>query len=82
MPLHPEIAKALATLPAPPDGPLDPAAMRAAEEEHLPPAEARLPLHSVEDTTARTPSGGTFAPMPRRWSSFKAPRPTLRLPGT
>ena len=57
MPLHPEIAKVLATLPAPTGGPLDPAAMRAADEEHLPPAAARLPLHSVEDTTARTAAG-------------------------
>lgn len=52
MPLHPEIAKALATLPAPPPGPLDPVAMRADEESHAPPAEDRLSLHAVEDTTA------------------------------
>ncbi|MGW4807563.1 alpha/beta hydrolase [Kitasatospora sp. NPDC004272] len=38
MPLHPEIAAALAAMPAPPPGPLDPVAMRAAEEAHLPPA--------------------------------------------
>ena len=53
MTLHPEIAKVLATLPAPPPGPLDPAAMRAGEEAQVPPVEERLPLHAVEDTTAR-----------------------------
>ena len=37
MPLHPEIAKILATLPAPPAGPLDPAAMRAGEEAQVAP---------------------------------------------
>lgn len=57
MALHPEIAKVLASLPAPPDGPLDPVAMRAAEEAQVASAEERLPLRSVEDTTARTPSG-------------------------
>jgi acetyl esterase len=57
MALHPDIARVLATLPAPPPGPLDPVAMRAAEEAQVPPIEERLPLHSVEDTTARTPAG-------------------------
>src|SRR5690606_23002436 len=57
MPLHPEIAKVLAGLPAPPAGPLDPAAMRAAEEAQVPPPEERLPLHAVEDLTARTAAG-------------------------
>ncbi|WP_182909918.1 alpha/beta hydrolase [Microbispora sp. H13382] len=57
MPLHPDIARVLATLPAPPPGPLDPVAMRAAEEAQVPPLEERLPLHSVEDTRARTPAG-------------------------
>jgi acetyl esterase len=52
MPLHPEIAQILANLPAPPEGPLDPVAMRAAEEAEVPPLEQRLPLHAVEDTTA------------------------------
>lgn len=52
MTLHPQIAKALGTMPPPSDGPLDPQAMRAAEEAQvLPPAE-RLPLHSVRDATA------------------------------
>nr|WBO80917.1 alpha/beta hydrolase [Streptomyces sp. SBE_14.2] len=57
MPLHPEIAKVLAGLPAPPPGPLDPAALRAAEEAQVPPAEERLPLHAVEDLTADTDAG-------------------------
>jgi acetyl esterase len=57
MTLHPEIAKVLAILPELPPGPLDPAALRAGEEAQVPPVEERLPLHSVTDTTARTPSG-------------------------
>ncbi|OOL31893.1 alpha/beta hydrolase [Rhodococcus rhodochrous] len=57
MALHPQIAQVLANLPAPPEGPLDPAAMRAAEESQVAPVEERLPLHAVEDTTAQTPSG-------------------------
>ena len=57
MPLHPEIAKILATLPAPPPGPLNPAAMRAAEEAQVAPVEERLPLAAVEDMTAQTPAG-------------------------
>ena len=58
MALHPEIAKVLASLPAPPPGPLDPGAMRAAEEAMVPPPDQRPPLHAVEDTVARTPAGG------------------------
>ncbi|MFB7949737.1 alpha/beta hydrolase [Kitasatospora phosalacinea] len=50
MPLHPEIAKALAALPAPPSGPLDPVGMRAAEELHLQPAGPEL--FAVEDRMA------------------------------
>jgi acetyl esterase len=57
MTLHPEIAKVLSNLPELPPGPLDPVAMRAAEEGRVPPVAERLPLHSVEDATARTPSG-------------------------
>ncbi|MEU1199705.1 alpha/beta hydrolase [Streptomyces sp. NPDC005813] len=57
MPLHPEIAKVLAELPAPPEGPLDPVALRAADEAHVAPLHERLPLHVVEDLTARTASG-------------------------
>lgn len=57
MPLHPEIAKVLATVPSPSAGPIDPAALRADEEAHVPPVGERLPLHSVEDMTARAASG-------------------------
>ncbi|MGW9494654.1 alpha/beta hydrolase [Streptomyces prasinus] len=57
MPLHPEIATFLAGLPAPTGGPLDPVALRAADEAHVAPPEERLPLHAVEDVTARTASG-------------------------
>ncbi|MEV4291471.1 alpha/beta hydrolase [Nonomuraea bangladeshensis] len=57
MPLHPDIAKALAAMPAPPPGPLDPVAMRAAEEADVPPVAERLPLRAVEDVTARTAWG-------------------------
>ncbi|MDV6269766.1 alpha/beta hydrolase [Rhodococcus globerulus] len=52
MPLHPQIAELIATLPAPPEGPLDPALMRAGDETHVAPLNERLPLHAVEDTTA------------------------------
>jgi acetyl esterase len=57
MPLHPEIASALASLPAPPSGPIDPAVLRALDSAHVPPLEDRLPLHSVEDTVALTSAG-------------------------
>ncbi|MCU1519438.1 MAG: alpha/beta hydrolase [Pseudarthrobacter sp.] len=57
MAIHPEIAKFLATLPAPDGFPLNPAAMRAGEAALVPPLEDRLPLHAVEDATAVTPSG-------------------------
>jgi acetyl esterase len=57
MTIHPEIAKILSTLPAPDGSPLDPAAMRAGEAAQVPAVEHRLPLHSVEDATAVTPSG-------------------------
>ncbi len=56
MTLHPQIAEALRHLP-PPDAPIEPAALRAAEEERVPPAGDRLPVYSVEDTIARTASG-------------------------
>jgi acetyl esterase len=57
MTLHPQVAAALASMPAPPPGPLDPAAMRAGEEAHVPPVTERLPLHAVEDIVAQTPAG-------------------------
>ncbi|MFZ0384000.1 MAG: alpha/beta hydrolase [Solirubrobacteraceae bacterium] len=58
MPLHPEIAKIVATLPAPGEGPLDPAEMRAADEAMVPPVAQRLPLHRVEDTIVSSDAGG------------------------
>ncbi|GAA1640987.1 alpha/beta hydrolase [Georgenia ruanii] len=57
MTLHPEIAKIVASLPAPPPGPIDPAVLRAAEEAQVSPPAERLPLHAVEDRTATTPAG-------------------------
>jgi acetyl esterase/lipase len=61
MPLHPEIAKVIATLPVPPEGPLEPAAMRAADEAMVPPVEERLPLYRVGDTVV--PSGDGAVPV-------------------
>ena len=57
MTIHPEIAKILATLPAPDGSALDPEAMRAGEATQVPAPELRVPLHSVEDATAVTASG-------------------------
>ncbi|GAB2809293.1 hypothetical protein GCM10022221_03310 [Actinocorallia aurea] len=57
MPLHPEIARILASLPAPPPGPLDPVAMRAGEEAEVAPVAERLALHRVEDRTVKTAAG-------------------------
>jgi acetyl esterase len=57
MALHPTIAKFIASLPPPPPGPLNPVAMRAAEESHVPPLEKRLPVFSVLDRTLDTPAG-------------------------
>lgn len=57
MPLHPKIAEVLASLPAPGPGPLDPAAMRAAEEAQVVPPEKRLALPAVADLTAPTAYG-------------------------
>ena len=57
MTIHPEIAKILATLPAPDGSPLNPEAMRAGEAAQVPSLEDRLPLHSVVDATAATPAG-------------------------
>ncbi|MFE7228108.1 alpha/beta hydrolase [Nocardioides sp. NPDC057577] len=51
MPIHPEVAKVLATLPAP-SAVLDPVAMRAGEASHVPPLGDRLPIASVEDMSA------------------------------
>jgi acetyl esterase len=57
MPLHPEIAKVVASLPAPPPGPIDPAALRGFEESQVPPLESRLPLHAVADRVVPTAAG-------------------------
>jgi len=57
MALHPTIAEVLATLPAPPPGPLDPAAMRADEEAQVTPLAERRPLHAVDDRTVSTAAG-------------------------
>lgn len=57
MPLHPKITEFIASLPAPPPGPIDPLALRALEESQVPPFEDRLPLHRVVDDTVRTPEG-------------------------
>ncbi|GAA1956231.1 hypothetical protein GCM10009798_14470 [Nocardioides panacihumi] len=54
--LHPEIARIIAHLPHP-ELPLDPVAMRAAEEALVPPVEQRLPLAAVEDDTLATYAG-------------------------
>jgi acetyl esterase len=56
VPIHPEIAKILSTLPAPDGSPLNPQAMRAGEAAQVPPLEDRIALHAVEDATAATPS--------------------------
>ena len=57
MPLHPTVAQFIANLPPPPPGPLNPQAMRAADESHVPPVEKRLPLHSVLDRALPTTAG-------------------------
>jgi acetyl esterase len=57
MTLHPQVAAALASMPAPPPGPLDPVAMRAGEEALVPPSKERRPLHAVEDRTVPTAAG-------------------------
>jgi acetyl esterase len=57
MPLHPEIAAIIASLPEHAPGPIDPSVLRAGEEAMVPPLEERLPLHDVEDVTAETRAG-------------------------
>ena len=57
MSLHPVIANFLKDLPPPPPGPLDPVAMRADGESHVPPMEKRLPVHAVADMTLATHAG-------------------------
>ena len=58
MALHPQVAEVLAGLPAPPEGPLDPVAMRAADQARVMPPAQRLALHSVRDAVVPTESGG------------------------
>lgn len=50
--IHPQIAEVLASLPAPPPGPLDPVAMRAGEAAQVPPLDQRVPVASVTDDVA------------------------------
>jgi len=57
MPLHPTVAKFIASLPAPPPGPPDPVAMRAADESHVAPLGKRLPVHAVVDRVLATSRG-------------------------
>lgn len=55
--IHPQIAAALASLPVPPPGPIDPAFLRAAEEAQVPAPETRTPLFDVRDAVASTQAG-------------------------
>jgi acetyl esterase len=57
MTIHPQIGTVLATLPSPPPGPLDPAAMRAGEAAQVPPVKDRLALHDVQDRVLPTAAG-------------------------
>ncbi|QAY59780.1 alpha/beta hydrolase [Microbacterium protaetiae] len=57
MPLHPEIARFVATLPHEDPDPLDPVAMRADEEAHVPPIQERHPVRHVTDLIAPTLAG-------------------------
>ena len=52
MPLHPQIAEVLRSLPAPPDGPPDPAFLRDVETRGLPEG-SRPALVQVADTPER-----------------------------
>lgn len=52
MALHPTIAEILAGFPAPQPGPLDPAAMRDAEESQVPPLADRIPVRDVREADA------------------------------
>ncbi|MBW8317068.1 MAG: alpha/beta hydrolase fold domain-containing protein, partial [Hydrogenophaga sp.] len=57
MALHPKVAEFIASLPPPPPGPLNPVAMRAGDEIHVPPLDKRLPVHAVHDQTLSTNAG-------------------------
>lgn len=58
MPVHPQIAAFLATLPPSDDRPVDVEGWRAHGEAGVPPVAERLPVHTVEDVTAPTSLGG------------------------
>lgn len=55
--LHPEIARILASFPHEEPGPLDPVAMRAADEAHVALVADRHPVAHVADRTVPTPAG-------------------------
>lgn len=57
MSLHPQIAQVLRHLPPPPEGPLDPVAMRAAEQAQVPALTDRIPVYAVHDLLADTSAG-------------------------
>lgn len=57
MPLHPEIARILASFPHDEPGSLDPVAMRAGEEAQVPALEERHPVAHVSEQTVQTPAG-------------------------
>lgn len=58
MPVHPQIAAFLETLPPSDDRPVDYVGWRAHGEEGVPPVADRLPVYAVEDVTASTSIGG------------------------
>lgn len=70
MALHPEIAKALASFPPPPEGPLDPVAMRAAEEAHVAPLQEREPVHLVKEMTVHSVPTRVYMPAEAKHASF------------
>ncbi|UUT34381.1 alpha/beta hydrolase [Microbacterium elymi] len=57
MPLNPVIAQVLASLPTPSPGPIDPVALRAADEAHLAPVAERPVVARVDDEIAHTVHG-------------------------
>ncbi|MFM6979958.1 MAG: alpha/beta hydrolase [Micrococcales bacterium] len=57
MPVHPQIAAFLSTLPSSDDQAPDVAGWRAQGESHLPALEERMPVHIVEDLVAATDLG-------------------------
>lgn len=57
MTLHPDVARVFAAMPAAPPGPVEVAALREEEERGVLPEAERLPLTSVTDVLAETPTG-------------------------